>query len=356
MPSVVGSTGDGGTGFVVMGHDEIVLSDNGNELGSGFSGVILKADPFEYPAASGNTWSILGINSDTLQFGASATDGKLYAGAGAVILDNNGIRIHAGGASANSIVWQDLSPTIDVMAMGAAATTGATPNRSTTGNLYAQNEIGGTGDSVLNVYAQGASGIMGITFDTLSAQGGAGAGISYTDLSGPQTGTMARGFMSKAVSLSMTTSEQAIITRTIKGNSLNIKGWLISEALSIYLNNSSGSRTFTVTYNFGSYAFAIVLTRTASATSRHVLRILVHTLNNQATNAQAHGLVVIDQPTNNPIATATLTTGIAEVAWDTSAIDTTADITASITVKSSAATATQTTVGAGRMDGPYIGT
>jgi hypothetical protein len=42
------------------------------------------------------TWNIFGKNAGTLQFGLSATDGKAYAGAGAVIQDENGISIICG--------------------------------------------------------------------------------------------------------------------------------------------------------------------------------------------------------------------------------------------------------------------
>ncbi len=65
---------------------------NGKAPGDSFTGVRIR-----YPAMTygGSTYHLVGVSSDTLQVGLSATDGKLYGGAGAVILDSSGITINS---------------------------------------------------------------------------------------------------------------------------------------------------------------------------------------------------------------------------------------------------------------------
>ena len=47
------------------------------------------------------TWNIFGKNAGTLQFGLSATDGKAYAGAGAVVLDEDGVSVNVTATETN---------------------------------------------------------------------------------------------------------------------------------------------------------------------------------------------------------------------------------------------------------------
>jgi hypothetical protein len=63
-------------------------SGNGLEPGRGFTGVRLGYPPFTY---GGKTWHLVGINNDTLQAGMSATDGTIVAGAGEVIMSDDGL-------------------------------------------------------------------------------------------------------------------------------------------------------------------------------------------------------------------------------------------------------------------------
>ena len=74
------------------------------EPGAGFDGVRIAWPPMTYNAAD---WNIVGVSNDVLQFGLSATNGKAYAGAGAVILDSDGITLRsvvsAGLITANAI-------------------------------------------------------------------------------------------------------------------------------------------------------------------------------------------------------------------------------------------------------------
>lgn len=67
---------------------------NGIEPGNGFSGVRIGYPGFEYPAGSGQIWHIVGVNNDVLMVGISAADGKLYAGGGAMVVDNTGIALN----------------------------------------------------------------------------------------------------------------------------------------------------------------------------------------------------------------------------------------------------------------------
>jgi hypothetical protein len=63
---------------------------NGKEPGFGFSGVRIGYPAFVY---NSQMWHVAGVNNDLLQVGINANDGKLYAGAGVVTLDANGIII-----------------------------------------------------------------------------------------------------------------------------------------------------------------------------------------------------------------------------------------------------------------------
>lgn len=76
---------------------------NRSEPGRGFSGMRLAYPPMAY---SNDLWNLVGIENDVLQFGVRASDGKLLAGGGSVVLDQNGITA-VGGTIAG---WQ-IQPT-----------------------------------------------------------------------------------------------------------------------------------------------------------------------------------------------------------------------------------------------------
>jgi len=63
---------------------------NEREPGDGFSGVRMSYPPVIYGAKE---WNIVGVESDTMQFGISASDGNLCAGGGGVVLNSDGIVI-----------------------------------------------------------------------------------------------------------------------------------------------------------------------------------------------------------------------------------------------------------------------
>lgn len=112
------STGDLSLGTA----DQIVLQGNGNSY---FGGVMTIGASGEIRQGSGSAiftpgvgnftglrlWNsggvglIGGYNAGTQQWYAN-TDGKLYAGAGAVILDSNGLALNAGNGDVNKILWK----------------------------------------------------------------------------------------------------------------------------------------------------------------------------------------------------------------------------------------------------------
>jgi hypothetical protein len=68
-------------------------SGNGQEPGSGFTGMRMGYPAFSY---SGGQWSLAGVSNDVLEFGVDYATGKAYAGGGAVILDVDGIKTYNG--------------------------------------------------------------------------------------------------------------------------------------------------------------------------------------------------------------------------------------------------------------------
>jgi len=68
---------------------------NQNAPGQGFSGMRMGYPAFTY---AGDPWNFVGVENDVMQVGISATDGKLYAGGGVVVLDVYGISINPPGA------------------------------------------------------------------------------------------------------------------------------------------------------------------------------------------------------------------------------------------------------------------
>ena len=75
-----------------------------NNTDAPFTGVAL-LQPGIDPAGTGTLYNLVGMNAGTLEAGISATDGKLYAGGGDVVIGKDGINIGAGTDSWNSINW-----------------------------------------------------------------------------------------------------------------------------------------------------------------------------------------------------------------------------------------------------------
>lgn len=85
---------------------------NSLEPGTGFTGVRIGYPAFTY---GNEEWHIAGVNDDTLEVGIRATDGKLLAGGGAVILDSIGVSLYEDAVTEkSSIKWYNTS---DVLAM-----------------------------------------------------------------------------------------------------------------------------------------------------------------------------------------------------------------------------------------------
>ena len=95
--------------------------------GSGFSGMRMLYPPVMYDlGGSDEYWNLVGIEDDVLQFGVRASDGKLVAGGGAVILDDSGITA-TGGTIAGWVIntdhlLSDGTPGIKILSTGAIET------------------------------------------------------------------------------------------------------------------------------------------------------------------------------------------------------------------------------------------
>jgi hypothetical protein len=78
------------------------------EVGDDYTGIRIR-----YPAMTygSDDWHLVGVNSGTLQVGISATDGKLYAGGGTVVIDANGITIDGDAAIGIDSDWASFSAT-----------------------------------------------------------------------------------------------------------------------------------------------------------------------------------------------------------------------------------------------------
>jgi hypothetical protein len=92
-------------GLVLAGE---FRSGNDKAPGDGFSGVRIGYPPFAYDSED---WNIAGLNSDVLQFGLRASDGKAIAGGGAVILDAEGVTLPDSGDAFTLTTYNEASDT-----------------------------------------------------------------------------------------------------------------------------------------------------------------------------------------------------------------------------------------------------
>jgi hypothetical protein len=102
----------------------------GNRLDPGrlFSGMRMAYPPMVYDLSGIPTnWNLVGIDADVLQFGVRASDGKLVAGGGAVILDEDGITAVGGTIAGWTINTDHLlspnTPGIEINSTGSIKTT-----------------------------------------------------------------------------------------------------------------------------------------------------------------------------------------------------------------------------------------
>ena len=145
----------------------------------------------------GTAYTVVGVANDVLQFGLSIADGKAYAGAGAVMLDGDGVTILQGGFDINAVKWSDgidnsfkISTHIgatgsDIVAQLDARDTTANPGTSTL-QLSAAATGGGTTPTIsLTDYNVGISTII-ISADEVNLGGAVtvngsplGGGVGY---------------------------------------------------------------------------------------------------------------------------------------------------------------------------------
>jgi hypothetical protein len=76
------------------------------EPGFGFTGIRMGAPGWVYGTSR---YAIAGLENDAVQFGLSIDNGKIYAGDGAVAMDNRGIGLLAGDIIQNGLRWYDGS-------------------------------------------------------------------------------------------------------------------------------------------------------------------------------------------------------------------------------------------------------
>ena len=151
-----------GTALAFQAQSTKQLSEINDDMGEIRAGKILALSAGKYPtdadatgafmSAAGETFpegtfNIGGVNNGELQFGLSSADGKAYAGAGAVVLDKDGIKLELTETTytdSSAVKWMDgadypirldailaaaFSPTIDsVIGRYAVWGTAATPN------------------------------------------------------------------------------------------------------------------------------------------------------------------------------------------------------------------------------------
>lgn len=79
---------------------------NGKEPGHGFTGVRISYPPMSY---NGELWYDVSVENDVLQTGRNASNGKIYAGQGVVILDSGGISILQGEDNENKIKFTKVT-------------------------------------------------------------------------------------------------------------------------------------------------------------------------------------------------------------------------------------------------------
>jgi hypothetical protein len=80
---------------------------NSLEPGFGFSGVRIGYPPFSY---SGELWNIAGVEDDVLQIGIRASDGKMVAGGGDVIIDEFGVSFRN---QEGNLTFEDTNGSLD---------------------------------------------------------------------------------------------------------------------------------------------------------------------------------------------------------------------------------------------------
>jgi hypothetical protein len=76
------------------------------EPGFGFTGIRMGAPGWVYGASR---YAIAGLENDAVQFGLSIDNGKIYAGDGAVAMDNRGLGLLAGDITQNGLRWYEGS-------------------------------------------------------------------------------------------------------------------------------------------------------------------------------------------------------------------------------------------------------
>lgn len=170
-----------------------------------------------------STYQMGGTNAGTLHWGA-ANDGKLYAGAGAVTLDADGIKIEQGTGNPNQIKFYDAGALIGSVSVSAQGGTGGTPTAyiwsGTTQNSEVRITAAYAANQNVNLYLVTSSHLAkfwangtGSAVD-LEVEGGLSVNSSGADVD-----TTIKGDTTTVVTVDAGL-EQAIITK------LKVSGWM----------------------------------------------------------------------------------------------------------------------------------
>lgn len=213
---------------------------NGKDPGYGFTGVRMA-----YPAMTyaGDSYPFVSVSNDVLQVGISLSDGKLYAGQGAVIISSDGIIISPGVADVNKIKFINTS----------GYTAGAIYGTSTTENavsLVTTITPGTTSCSIQLVAGSNASFLVGSTFTRLTYDG------YYLIKPYPNDAVNSVRFADKDsnVILSIDTSNNRVgINNTTPQDSLHVTGGILVGGDSSGYDNTIGLTNVTAS-NTGSNA------------------------------------------------------------------------------------------------------
>jgi len=292
---------DDGTGSAALLIDvdgNVTLTDASLEL-TGIGHIALGSPPPTSASAGTGIWiddtGIFGLASNVQQAYMRASDGKIVAGAGNVVLDTTGITITNDTAAPNAqliLTSDDAGASDSYISYWMNGADGQI-------NIAA---VDGLGNSALTISARGAMVYGG----SLSLNGALTWATNATYDIGASGATSARDlYLSRKVyflatrgiasglydrvnsdtTVGNTTTETNIYSKSITANDMGSTGGLRLRLIGQYTNNTGATRTLTVKPKFGSTTLAThTLSLTTSGTNGQY-EMVVHVFNT-ATNAQ----------------------------------------------------------------------
>lgn len=295
------------------------------------------------------------LNAGVVTTYTNASDGKVYAGAGAVKLDENGETLHAISVygSNQKIKWITTDGVLTAADM-VGAIDGTTPDRDAFFYLTCTAEPGGAGDAQITLRATGTDG----THNELLIGSGTQGFYAYSDKFG-NFGVMHRGDYTAPV-LVNSASKTTVYSRTIKAGSLGPNGIFRVRVPYEWLNASGGNRSITYTVDWGTESFTWTFGAVAtSATIRATGQIDLWLCNANSVSSQR---IQVETQLTSRIAADTLVARgglMDDQLWHDGALDTDAanrTLTISMTLSSTGQGANYYAQTLGAIaDGPYYG-